>query len=261
MSEASFRESVDSTSDLSAQECPCAGNAKSTPTVEPCCDITGQTCRATRTSGTSTEEPSQLTLSVGDSPANPSVSPAKGSRKKIHAGSGPKWPELLAYFVPAISSWRTCLGSSVADSWMSSATWPRWGMTQNGSLYQRQRVVPRTSANGSSLWGTPTARDWKDTGDLSKVPEKSLLPRQVFNREKRWPTPTARLGTARGPQAKRYFDPKRSNDLDDAVAASGVTGQLNPTWVAWLMGFPIDWLSSVPWETPSSRKSQKQSDE
>lgn len=34
---------------------------------------------------------------------------------------------------------------------------------------------------------TPTARDWKDTGDLSKVPENSLLPRVVFN--KLLPTP------------------------------------------------------------------------
>lgn len=33
------------------------------------------------------------------------------------------------------------------------------------------------------------------------------------------PTPTARLGMQCGPQAKRYFDPARSNDPDDYVAA------------------------------------------
>lgn len=38
---------------------------------------------------------------------------------------------------------------------------------------------------------------------------------------KGWPTPCARLGTQRGPQAKRYTDPRRSNDLDDAVAYFG----------------------------------------
>lgn len=38
------------------------------------------------------------------------------------------------------------------------------------------------------------------------------------------PTPTARLGGDRGPQAKRYFDPARSNDLDDYVAAFPAPG-------------------------------------
>ena len=34
-------------------------------------------------------------------------------------------------------------------------------------------------------------------------------------------------------------------------------GSLNPAWVGWLMGFPDGWLSSVPWEMRSSRKSSK----
>ena len=29
---------------------------------------------------------------------------------------------------------------------------------------------------------------------------------------------------------------------------------------AWLMGYPTEYLNSVPWETPSSRKSQKKSE-
>ena len=28
------------------------------------------------------------------------------------------------------------------------------------------------------------------------------------------------------------------------------SGHLNPTWVAWLMGFPIDWISSALTATP-----------
>lgn len=34
------------------------------------------------------------------------------------------------------------------------------------------------------------------------------------------------------------------------------TGCLNPEFVAWLMGFPVDLLYSVPWGTLSSRKSR-----
>jgi hypothetical protein len=66
----------------------------------------------------------------------------------------------------------------------------------------------------------------------------------------KWPTPTARLGAQRGAQAKRYSDPKRSNDLDDAVAARGIGGQLNPEWVEWLMGFPAGWTDLEDSGTP-----------
>ncbi len=66
------------------------------------------------------------------------------------------------------------------------------------------------------------------------------LERYVKQVEKgRWPTPQARDADQRGAQAKRYWNPERSNDLPDAVAASGINGQLNPMWVEWLMGFPL----------------------
>ena len=29
-----------------------------------------------------------------------------------------------------------------------------------------------------------------------------------------------------------------------------VTGSLNPTWVAWLMGFPLDWLDLDGYQNP-----------
>ncbi len=33
-----------------------------------------------------------------------------------------------------------------------------------------------------------------------------------------------------------------------------VGGQLNPTWVEWLMGFPLGWTDLEPLETPSFRR-------
>ena len=41
---------------------------------------------------------------------------------------------------------------------------------------------------------------------------------------------------------------------------SEVSGQLNPTWVEWLMGFPPDWTDLRDSETPSSPKSPSSSD-
>jgi hypothetical protein len=105
------------------------------------------------------------------------------------------------------------------------------------------------------MWGTPTARDWKDTGDMTNVPENGLLGRQVLNRET-WPTPNARDGSHGGAS-----DPEKrkagghSIGLDDAVHQGPGGGSLNPTWVEWLMGFPLGWTDLGASETRSSRKS------
>jgi hypothetical protein len=42
-------------------------------------------------------------------------------------------------------------------------------------------------------------------------------------------------------------------------SVSDVSGALNPTWVEWLMGFPLGWTALNASETPSSRKSRKSS--
>lgn len=46
----------------------------------------------------------------------------------------------------------------------------------------------------------------------------SSFEKRIGYNDKLWTTPMARLGTARGPQAKRYKAVGRSIDLDDAVA-------------------------------------------
>ena len=90
---------------------------------------------------------------------------------------------------------------------------------------QQSKSLGALAARGElETFPTPTARDWKDTGDLSKVPPNGLLPRVVWRRERE--------------------------------RESSMSGQLNPTWVEWLMGFPPGWTDLGPSETRSSRKSQ-----
>lgn len=101
---------------------------------------------------------------------------------------------------------------------------------------------------------------------------------------KPWPTPTSSLGTKGGRvtprksreggtlieavSARRFRTPTSA----DARGKSGtmvkgkqmqlvdqVSGSLNPTWVEWLMGFPLGWTVCAAWETRSSRKSRKSS--
>jgi len=94
---------------------------------------------------------------------------------------------------------------------------------------------PRTDAKGSGFWPTPRVSDteggivknveMKD-GTFSRVNKQGVrwgvkLKDAVDHAEKMWPTPTVQDS----PQ---------------------VTGQLNPTWVEWLMGWPIGWLDLEP---------------
>ena len=88
------------------------------------------------------------------------------------------------------------------------------------------------------LWPTPRANEYKDTlqsvpPSRQKDPGKCNLTQRVAM-ERMFATPCAR--DYRTGQRKRYDNPARANNLNDQVG-----GQLNPTWVEWLMGFPLGW--------------------
>tara|TARA_R110002126_G_scaffold56376_7_gene150677 strand:- start:1969 stop:2265 length:297 start_codon:yes stop_codon:yes gene_type:complete len=73
-----------------------------------------------------------------------------------------------------------------------------------------------------------------------------------------WPTPLARdcriiAGAAR-PKGAKGSEPLA---VQVGLEEGTMTGALNPTWVEWLMGFPLEWTVSKVWEMRSSRKSQK----
>jgi hypothetical protein len=121
------------------------------------------------------------------------------------------------------------------------------GKGGRGDLLQVVRGNP--SPSGHFKFPTPTARDHKDTGDLSNVPENGLLPRVVQRMEREaWPTPKA-THAGRDPGQSTRWGPgnsQRSNVKDalryrQATAGEPTTGSLNPTWVEWLMGFPLGW--------------------
>jgi hypothetical protein len=267
----------------------------------------------------------QSMSSAADSPAKTSASPVKGQGSTGHARVfGVSTRVSLASYDPATSSWRTSQLSLLEDSGELSGTWPRSGMTRNGTAFLLLPLAPLTDVIGSGLWPTPSVKGNYNRAGLSeksgdglstavnrdmwptpnaadgqggrKTPDEDLMTgkrssgakvqvslRDAVRRDelRAWPTPTARLGQARGAQPKRYLDPARSNDLDDAVALAETFktptsapfshggsggelhkqvapsgGPLNPQWVAWLMGFPIDWTSLPPSGTRSSRKSR-----
>ena len=115
------------------------------------------------------------------------------------------WPyvasTLSAYYDPDGCCLRTCQGTLDLDLPTCSPTLPVSGSMRNGSCYQRQPLVPRTSDTGSSSWPTPTAQIFESE------PEVFLARREREKAKGRngngfgltlgmavrlWPTPTAR---------------------------------------------------------------------
>ena len=187
-----------------------------------------------------------LTSSVAAFPVNHTVSQAKGKPVKTNEISEERCSELFAKLSRDGCWQRTyqdCVPLSLDGSLDEfSGTWPASGMILNGKAYQRQRLVPHISGKGSSLWPTPRAV-MPDNLTSGRMNAKGRLVResgQDFNINladavRIWPTPKASEAWVghRGPNAQG------GAGLTESVAPNG--GKLNPTWVEWLMGFPLGW--------------------
>lgn len=194
---------------------------------------------------------------------------------------GKKWPGLFATYSRDSSTWKTVQCSLFGDSEPYSETWPRSGMTRNGYAYLRPIVAPTIFETASGLWPTPVASEAK-AGARTPDGKRGARLTDIIKRPELWPTPCAtearqglqiRRNGKQGrqqslttavrmqlptPKARDYrtgdkpenrrtrekmTGKKHSPDLND-VAAPG--GQLNPTWVEWLMGWPIGWTELEP---------------
>jgi hypothetical protein len=168
----------------------------------------------------------------------------------LEADSGQRWLGLSLSYDQSTSSWRTSQRCLTGEWEEYSETWPQSGMTQSGTAYPLLPLVRRISADESSLWHTPTATDaWAGSLEPRKCKgwEKGrgwTLGQQV--RFRTWPTPTARdWKDGRKPYERKKNGEATQDTLGRVLAASGETanGLLNPTWVEWLMGFPIEWTA------------------
>jgi hypothetical protein len=124
----------------------------------------------------------------------------------------------------------------------------------------------------SKAWIRPEGEPQNLENFVGRYPEVGL-----------WPTPLASNGTGAGqrwkgrsagqdnlderiarlemfktPTAAPFSHGGSGGELHKQIAPNG--GPLNPTWVEWLMGFPLGWTDLPASETPSSRKSSRKSD-
>ena len=100
----------------------------------------------------------------------------------------------------------------------------------------------------AAFWPTPTARDHKGANSLQHLTRqghKKNHTGQLANAVRLYPTPTTGAGLCGGAgNYKQLKDLEKSGQITEEERrsmASGGGGQLNPTWVEWLMGFPIGW--------------------
>ena len=147
-----------------------------------------------------------LTWCLAGSPARTSAQPARVQASAVHdPACGPRWRALSVRFSRDTSGWRTARCLYAEDLAWSSLTLPRWGSLHDGELWERTTQAPRTSATGSGCWPTPTVNDSKNNGSPSQY-------RRTSNGKPR-----------------------------DLQLNAVVGGALNPTWVEWLMGWPLGW--------------------
>ena len=168
-----------------------------------------------------------LTWFLGASPARtfPLQEPV-GGLMASGPDSGQKWRGSLAKYSPDSRSWKTAQRSLLGGLDEFSETWPRWGTTVAGELYLLPTPALHIDASASGLWPTPTASDNRDRGNMSDP----AIQRRI------------RLGKQVG--------------LSMAVKSGPQAGSLNPTWVEWLMGWPLGWTDLKPLETGKSQSPQ-----
>jgi hypothetical protein len=206
---------------------------------------------------------------------------------------GSTWQGSLARLDPDTLLWRTAQCSLLEDLELSLQTFPRWGLMQNGALYPLPTLVQTISVkesgsepNNETFFHTPNTTGMDGGSNSRKALKKRmwLTPRVVevdetpenFRRRmnskrpndrkdgfgsltmqvkalEKWPTP---MSTEH--KANRQTRENHQNGLTQAVLATETGGQLNPTWVEWLMGWPLGWTDLKPLEMDKSLYVQQQ---
>ena len=182
---------------------------------------------------------------------------------------GNTWQELLARYNQDTALWKTAQCSLLEGLEQSLEIWPRWGSMRNGECYRQPMLAQITKEKEFGLlekWPTPvsspsvTSQTVGATLDLmnSREREQGTLMESVVKRM--FPTPQASDNRDRGnmsnPSIQRRIAKGKQIMLSQSVDEN--SGQLNPPWVEWLMGWPIGWTDLNPLETDKCHFVQQQ---
>ena len=158
------------------------------------------------------------------------------------AECGDIWRGSLARFDPDTFSWKTAQPSLLEDLGESSVTWPRSGMTAGGQCWELPMLGRRIKGIDSGLWPTITVCGNYNRKGASATSGDGLATAVA---KRMWPTPNAGNekwgGTMQEWGGSQNWVRKEMPEL--------ASGALNPTWVEWLMGWPLGWTDLKPLET------------
>ena len=200
---------------------------------------------------------------------------------------GEKWRGSFTKYDPDSCMWRTHQCSLLGDLEPFSETWPQWGLMRNGECWE-QTTLERT-IRGTGYGLSPNGVDNFHTPNTTGLDGGRNSRRALKKRLQNWPTPNAWDGK-RGPRSEENLLTKKhqinlitavkqaerekllptpnARDWKDGKTAGNrkspglgvvahqldtqVGGQLNPTWVEWLMGWPLGWSELKPLEMGKS---------
>ena len=262
-------ESEDSLLPLDGLDLKPLDSATTNPTPKPSSKSIGRMSQSTETSKHSMARHTEESLfSRGDFPASRSVMPGSEEARTMTAISGRKCSESYKRQGQLGLLVRMLLESSAWHSTKCVLTWKQKVTKSSRSLFQLAVSMPRTEETeygllrGGGRCGRPqehqaegqttrrNACDHRDTGEQ----QTSWV---LF-----WPTPKAnKVHPMITDQNRQKLSSRNKANLEEVIAGNcgKATGQLNPAWVEWLMGYPMGWTDLKDWATPSCRKSHTKS--
>lgn len=202
--------------------------------------------------------------------------PERDEAIRMNATCGLPQSSAFAWYDPDTSCWRTfqvSLLTNMCDEF--TETWPKAGIIRNGVAYRRlkwERII--SAIDGGLLLPTPQSSKpdgrkpkadwiWNKTHWITGDGKKVQTDLQKF--VKMWPTPKAQNANAPGihgqggldlqtkvaivesafptPQSRDWKGKSQRGNHGNTkdCLPNAVGGNLNPTWVDWLMGVPHGW--------------------
>ena len=182
------------------------------------------------------------------------------------AECGEKWRGSFTKYDPDSSLWKTHQCSLLGDLDEFLETWPAWGLMRDGECWEQRTLEQsiRGIGFGLLLLPTPTAsqmpcegtvrimrKAW-ESGEFTLEEASAVAGRDVRKSQGKvqaWPTPVCQDSRH---ATTRHLDPKNNywkSNLGEVVMSleqPNTGGRLNPTWVEWLMGWPLGWTDLKP---------------
>ena len=215
------------------------------------------------------------------SPASHSRSQERGSQKMTPETCGPKPSHVFASLnldLPSSKTSPVFYKSHTSDEYLGKL--PKAGMICDGECWELPTLeqiiaerdsgfwpTPRANKVGGYsskdfsltleqavlMWPTPNTQGYRSDGELAMLAKRAKDYEEYHamtgraaqsKRMKHWPTPVSRDWKMSG----RKSEAKRQARRMAFCATVDTGGQLNPTWVEWLMGWPLGWTDLRPLE-------------